>query len=320
MRRALFGAALILAGLGSGSAMAADKVRVVSTLKGFWDTTLVEFGRQKGIFEQDGLDLDVVFAQGGGSDVLQTVIAGGADVGVGTGTAGALAAVTKGAPLAIVGAEFTGASDIYFYAKASSPIRSFKDIGGLKVGISHQGSTTETITSLLAEANGTKVDTVVTGGPPATITQVMTNQVDVGWSVYPIGLDKVASGELRIIASGNDAPGMAEQNARVVVASKDYIASNEEVLRRFFKAYDKVVEWAYTTDEALQMYADIHKISLDAARETVAKGYPREAVDWGRVGALDVTIDAAVKNKVLDKPLTEQEIAEAFKLVKALHE
>lgn len=319
MKRMLLCAAILVAGMGVSQSFAADKIRVVSSSKGFWDTTVFDFGREKGIFAAEGLDLDVIFAQGGGSDVLQTVVAGGADVGVGTGTAAALAAVTKGAPIVIVGSEFTGASDIFYYSKGTSPIKSFKDMNGRKVGVSSPGSSTETIATLLADANGVQIQTAVTGGPPATITQVMTGQVDAGWSVYPIGSDKVASGDLRFIASANDAPGMAGEATRVSVAGKDYAASHEEVLKRFFKAYGKVLDWAYSSDEALQKYADIQKISLEEAREVVKKGYPREAVEWNRIGTLDVTMKAAVHNKVLSKPLTAEEIADIFKLVKTLH-
>src|SRR3546814_5651944 len=96
-------AAILFAEIGVSQSFAADKIRVVSSSKGFWDTTVFDFGREKGIFAAEGLDLEVIFAEGGASGVLQTVVAGGADVGVGAGTAGALAAVTKGAPIVIVG-------------------------------------------------------------------------------------------------------------------------------------------------------------------------------------------------------------------------
>ncbi len=319
MKRALLIASLILAGLGAGPAYSADKIKVISSLKGFWDTTLVEYGREKGIFADEGLDVEVVFVKGGG-DVLQTVIAGGGDIGVGTGTAGALAAVTKGAPLVIVGAEFTGASDVFFYAKGSSDIKSFKDLDGKKLGISHPGSTTTTIASLLAKSEGVNIEHVVTGGPPATITQVMTDQVDAGWSVYPIGLDKVDSGELRIIASGNDAPNMASQNARVSVASKDFAENHTDLLKRFYRAYGKVLDWAYSTDEALQKYGDAHQISLEKARETVQTAYPRQAVEPGTIASLDVTMHAAVANKALDRALTDEELSEILRTVKIANE
>lgn len=319
MKHAALAIALALAVSTSSAASAADKLRVVSSNYGFWDTTLIEFGKDKGIFAAEGIDVDLVFAQGGGSDVLQTVIAGGADVGFGTGTGGALAAVSKGAPIVIIGAEFTGSSDIFFYAKAGSPIKSFKDLDGRKLGISHTGSTTTSIASRLAAAQSASVDLVVTGGAAATITQVMTGQVDAGWSVYPIGIDKVTAGDLTIIASGNDAPGVSESNARVVVAEKRFAQENEALLRRFMKAYGKVLDWAYSTDEALTTYAGKHKLNLETARETVQRGYPREALETGRLASVDFTMESAVKSKTLREPLSKEAVADAFKLVPVIN-
>ena len=47
-----------------------------------------------------------------------------ADLGGGVGVAGALRAMSKGAPIRIVLPAFTGTSDLYWYVKADSPIKS----------------------------------------------------------------------------------------------------------------------------------------------------------------------------------------------------
>lgn len=310
---------LVLACCLSSTAIAADKLKAVSTFRGFWDTTMIEFGKEKGIFAAEGIDLDLIFMQGGGIDVLQTVIAGSADIGIGTGTGGAMAAIYKGAPVVIVGSEFTGAGDVFFYSKTSSQVATFKDLNGRKLGIAHQGATTQAVASLLGSRLNAKIDFVVTGGPPATMAQVMTGQVDAGWSVFPIGMDKVAAGELRILATGNDAPGVANENTRVIVANRAFAQKSEVLLQRFFKAYAKVLDWAYTTDEALQKYASLQKMSLEIARDTVKKGYPREALATNRVGTSDLTMSEMVRNKVIDKPLTKQQVTDMFKLVPVLH-
>jgi NitT/TauT family transport system substrate-binding protein len=55
---------------------------------------------------------------------------------------GAMSAFAKGAPVRIIGAETTGASDIYWYVKADSPITSLKDFDGKTVAYSTTGSST----------------------------------------------------------------------------------------------------------------------------------------------------------------------------------
>lgn len=310
---------LVLACSMSSAAVAADKLRAVSTFRGFWDTTMVEFGKEKGIFAAEGIDLDLVFMQGGGVDVLQSVIAGSADIGIATGSGGAMAAIAKGAPVVIAGSEFTGSSDVFFYAKTNSPVATFKDLNGRKLGIAHPGAATQTVASLLASSLNAKIEFVISGGPPATMAQVMTGQIDAGWSVFPIGMDKVAAGELRILATGNDAPGVSHETTRVIVANRAFAQKNEALLQRFFKAYARVLDWAYTTDEALQKYASLQKISLGIAQDTVKKGYPKEALATGRVGTSDLTVAEMVRNKMIDKPLTRQQVTDMFRLVPALH-
>ena len=45
---------------------------------------------------------------------------------------------------------------------------------------------------------------VATGDISATITQAMSGQVDVGWSVAPFNLDQLAKGEIRLVARASD--------------------------------------------------------------------------------------------------------------------
>ena len=70
----------------------------------------------------------MIYTSGSG-ETLQPVIAGSVDLGLAVGTLGAIAAFSKGAPVRIIGAEATGAAD-YWYVKASSPIKTLKDLNG----------------------------------------------------------------------------------------------------------------------------------------------------------------------------------------------
>ncbi len=54
--------------------------------------------------------------------------------------------------------------------------------------------------------HGLKTKAIATGGPPGTLTQVMSGQIDIGWAAPPFGLDQLDKKEKsRIIASDNDA-------------------------------------------------------------------------------------------------------------------
>src|SRR5205823_1558395 len=76
---------------------------------------------------------------------------------------------------------------------------------------------------LLAKTLGISLKLVSTGEAAPTLTQVMSGQLDIGWSVAPFALDKVKAGEIRIIAYGNDVPELAHQSTRAILASQDFL-------------------------------------------------------------------------------------------------
>jgi NitT/TauT family transport system substrate-binding protein len=238
--RRLF-ASFVLATSLVGTAAAADKVNVASSLRGFWDTTMVQFGQERGFFASEGLDLNIFWTDGG-SDILQVVNSGSVDIGIGTGVMGALGAYARGAPLRIIANEFVGSSDLYYFVRSDSSVLSFKDLEGKNVGVARLGSSSESVGGMLAKQYNVRVKFTPTGGTAATMTQVMTKQVDAAWCVFPVFLQQIDKGEIRVIALGKNASGIAEQTTRVNIASKSIIENRPEVLRRFLRAYRRTID------------------------------------------------------------------------------
>ena len=299
------GALLLASGLRPARAEA-DKMRVISSQKGFWDTTLVAFGNEKGFFAQKNIDLEILWSDGG-VDALQAVTTGSVDFAVAPGILGMLGAFARGAELVVTNAEMTGSSDLYWYVRADSPIRSMKDCAGKTVSYSRPGSSSELVCRALLDAADVRAKLVSTGGPGATLTQVMSGQVDVGWCAGALVLNDVKAGKVRIIAHGNDAPKLKDQTVRVGVTSKRFLTEKRDVLRRFILAQRQTIDWAYAGDEALEMYAKINKIDLETAREARDKYYPKEALALSPVGDLDFSIQQAVEARRLREPLTPEQ-------------
>src|SRR6266567_7687960 len=105
------------------AAQAQDTLKIAAGQRGNWDTTIAEVGQRAGIFKQHGLSLEILWTQGGG-ETQQAVISSSVDIGVAPGIMGVLSAYSKGAPVRIIGAETTGAADLYWYVPAASPIKS----------------------------------------------------------------------------------------------------------------------------------------------------------------------------------------------------
>src|SRR5262244_2085737 len=135
-------AALWVALAAMPAAHAEDQLKLAIGQRGNWDTSVAEVGQRAGIFKKHGLALETVYTQGSG-ETQQAVISGSVDIGVAVGVMGALSAYAKGAPVRIIGAEATGAGDLYWYVKADSPIKTLKDTSGKTIAFSTKGSSTD---------------------------------------------------------------------------------------------------------------------------------------------------------------------------------
>jgi len=178
-------APVVSSALAQGASQGAnqDALKVSVGARGAFDNQVSEVGQQQGFFKKYGLTLDVLYTQGGG-ETLTTVIAGAVDVGISIGTLGTLGAFAKGAPIRVIGGSNIGAYE-FWYVPARSPIKSLKEAAGKTVAYSTTGSSTNLMVLGLQEFYGIKVKPVATGNPAATLTQVMSGQIDVGYSVPP---------------------------------------------------------------------------------------------------------------------------------------
>src|SRR5581483_2142565 len=193
-----------LAAAALSSAANAETLRVAVAQRGFWDSTMVDIAEKQGFFKEAGLDIEVLYTEGGAS-TLTPLLAGSIDVAMSNGILGVIGAFAKGGPVRVISAEGTGAADAFWYARTESGIKSLKDTNGKTVAFSSPGSSTNLILLQLVKAAGSTPKLVPTGGAPATYTQVVTGQIDVGWSVPPFALKDLQEKKIQIIARGNDA-------------------------------------------------------------------------------------------------------------------
>src|SRR6266446_841929 len=194
---------LLLALTVAQEAAAQDRLKIAVGGRGIGETFVTEVGDNAGLFRKHNLALDIFYTDGGG-ETQQVVISNSAQIGVATGFLGALGAFAKGAPLRVIGATFTGGSQLFWYVPANSPIRTLKDTEGKSLAYSTNGSSTHTAVLALQKSSGVKFKPTPTGAAPATLTQVMSGQIDVGWAGAPFGVDMVEAGKTRVIAKASD--------------------------------------------------------------------------------------------------------------------
>jgi NitT/TauT family transport system substrate-binding protein len=294
-------------------AFAQDSLKLAVGQRGNWDTSVAEVGQRGGFFKKHGLTLDILYTQGGG-ETQQAVIAGSVDIGVAAGVMGVLGAYAKGAPIRILGAETTGGADLFWYVRADSLIASLKETAGRSIAYSTNGSSTHGIVTALMKQYELKAKPIATGGPPATLTQVMSGQIDVGWSAPPFGLDQLDQRQIRIIATGNDADVFRGQTVRLVITSASVLQARKDALERFMAGYRETIEWMYAGDEALKTYADWLGITVDKARRTRDGFFPKQALDPDRIVGLDAIVSDAVALKFTPTVLGERQLAELIQI------
>ncbi len=312
-RRTILGALAMAAGcaaaFGPAAALAQEKIAVAAGQRGFWDSMVVPYGVEAGIFKKHGLEVSVTWTQGG-AETLQAVITGSTDYALTNGIEGVLSAYVKGAPLRIVMSQSRGAGDIFYYVKSDSPLKSLKDAEGKTLGFSRAGSFSHAVASALAARAGIKAKLVSTGGLPATRTQVMSGQIDIGWGVPPFLLDQVKAGQVRIIAEGNELKDYDDISVRVNVTTVDFLKKRPAAAAAFAKAYAESVEWMYANmDQSLAWFARDNKVSMEIARDTM-KFYPKDKLTPFPVAGVEKSVAESVAHKRLEKPLTAEQIKE----------
>ena len=292
------------------AASADDQLKVAMGQINNWENQPPTLGQDAGIFKKHGLQLDVVGTQGAG-ETIQAVISGSADIGGGVGAAGVMRAFSKGAPVLILSPAFTGTGDIFWYVKSDSPIKTLKDATpNNTIAYSTNGSTSNNIVRAFIEELGCKAKPVATGGPPATLTAVMSGQVDIGWGAPPLGVQQIKDGKLRVIARGSAVPSLRGQTVRTLIVNKHSWETKHDAILRFMQGYREAVDWMYSDPKAQEMYAAKVKQPLEIVKEAVAQFYPKEALQSTEFKDLDAAVKDAVTLKFLDKPLTDAQLKE----------
>jgi NitT/TauT family transport system substrate-binding protein len=296
--------------LGMSIASADDQLKLAIGQINNWENQPPTLGQDAGIFKKHGLVLENVGTQGAG-ETIQAVISGSADIGAGVGAAGVMRAYSKGAPVRILAPAFTGTGDLYWYVKTDSKIKSLKDTTAENtIAYSTNGSSSNNIVVAFVSELGAKAKPTATGGPPGTLTAVMSGQVDIGWAAPPFGLKEIKEGKIRIVARGSDVPSLKGQTVRVLLVNAESWKTKHAAILRFMEGYREAVDWMYADPKAVEMYSAKVKLPVDMLKESMAKFQPKEALQSDTFADLDGAVRDAVKLKFLEKPLTKEQLSD----------
>jgi NitT/TauT family transport system substrate-binding protein len=289
----------------TGAAAAKDKVRLVDSQAMVFDTFSLYQAQAEGYYDAENLDASIIVGRGG-ADSLQAAITGSQDIVWSVGILSVIGAYAKGAPITVIANCKRGSSEIMWYVPKDSSIKSFKDLDGKDFAYSAPGSVTHLIAVEAAKQLGIKPKFVAVGAAAASRTQVMSGQVQTGWTVFPANLDLLRTGEARRIGTGDDADVLKGASIRVVVANSDWLNKNRDVAVRTMRAIWKGQQYNFSGDKAIARFADHWKIEL--ADAMLAKDFFKaEEHTFAPIGKLDGLLDLALQNGFIKEPLTAEQ-------------
>jgi NitT/TauT family transport system substrate-binding protein len=214
----------------------------------------------------------------------------------------------------VIGAEMTGAGDLFWYVKGDSPIKSIKEVGeGKTIAYSTIGASTHGVVTAFIKQYDLKARPVATGSPAPTLTQVMSDQIDVGWSAPPTGLDLIDQGRIRVLATGNDTL-FKDQTVRLLITNVQTLQTRKAAIDKYIKAYRETVDWMHADPAALKIYAEFAGISEATAKRIRDGFFTKDAISPDRIIGLDVAVKDAVTLKFTASELTKAQLAELIQI------
>jgi len=148
------------------------------------------------------------------------------------------------------------------------------------------------------------------------MTQVMSGQIDVGWSIPPIGLKDVADGKLVVVVRGNDSPQIRNQTTRVNVVNLNVLQKRRDVVIRYARIYQKTLDSAYQDgSRAIDFFAENMQVSHDVAQSAVKQYYPKNLMYPYEIKGLDQTLQDALDFKRIPKPMKADDLVGLIDIV-----
>jgi NitT/TauT family transport system substrate-binding protein len=236
--------------LASGTAVAQTKEKAVLLLNWYTYSEHAPFylGKERGYFDQEGIDLDIQEGRGSGVTV-QAVAAGTAAFGY-ADVPTMMKAASKGAPVIAVGVALQ-TSPMSVMGFADRNIRKPEDIKGKTVAVT-PGDSMSQIWPLFLQKTGlkqsdfktvagdaqTKLNAVINGQADLLLGYVMDQAIKLQDAthkpVYPI---RFAEYGVNMVSSG-------------IIAQKDYVKAHEDLVRRFLRAATRSLEEAAKNPDA----------------------------------------------------------------------
>lgn len=279
--------------LSTGGAFALDVIRFGKSVPNSFAFGAAEVGVQAKIFEQEGIDLQIMsFA--GDARMQQAMAADSLDVSVGSGPS--LGFRAKGAPTIGVAAMYGPPSNLCLTVLASSPIKTIADLKGKRIGVTTKGSLTEWLTKELSRQQGWGSDGIVVqalGQVPARLAAMERGESDGMVIESATGFELEAQGKGRNILLFGD---IAKHfYTHVIFATDEMVAKRPELLKRFLRGWFKTIAFMKANKD---FTVKSEMKTVDVREEIVSKIYDTQIDSFSTDGAWDPVAIDVIRNSL----------------------
>lgn len=239
---------------------------------------------EKGYFKEAGVDVTGFITSQGGGTTVRNAMASEIPYGE-VALPAAIAAFKQGVDLTIVHGGVLSLADIYWVAKAGSPLKSINDLKGKKLGYSSPKSVTDMVSTMALNKAGIlpNVDRKAVGSVSAAITVLRESAVDVIYMIEPFYSREKASFKM-VFKSTDVLPNITQT---VGIVRTDYLKKNPSVIKAIIAARRKGVEFILKNPaEAGDIVAKHYKMSSDIAKTAINEILASKGTYWS-TGKLD---------------------------------
>ncbi|MBL1416482.1 MAG: ABC transporter substrate-binding protein [Moritella sp.] len=251
------------------------------------DALTVRLGIEKGIFEEEGIDLStrIVF---GGPELADAFDSGDLPIG-GIGSPSGINAMATGKRFKIIGSGCRQRAHMFLGVRKG--IENYEALKGKRIGLLSIGSCPSWIVRKILIHQGLDPDTDVTLVPlmedyPRIVEFLEDGKIDAFLATEPnlsIGEDK---GILDIWAAAYEEPYLPDYQWIVRVANTDFIEREPDIVAAVLRGCQRSAHYAIAhADEFATFMAKLYNASEEATRRAVARETPHYQLDCGDYAA-----------------------------------
>ena len=276
---------------------------------------ILETARQKGFFQQQGLNVNLVYMRGGLD--IKAVVTG--DANFGTATTTAITAFIAGAPLRIV-CSYNSHVDQVLYSQPK--YRTIAQLKGLAIGSVNPGGLVDMLLRRVLLAGGLNPgrDVVLLGmgGTPERYTALKAGNIAASMLSSPHSFRAEKDGFYKLAATRD----YVDVSGTAVVAHADRMKKQPEIIKKFIRASLRSMAYlrenkSETTQMIMREFAMDHEIATMAYNQLLDLLSPEGRL---RPDAFQLMVDFARAAQKVERPISAAQLVDGSLLDEVLRE